>query len=62
MRWEGKGVYLSLEREDPLEKEMATHSSILAWDIPWTEGTWQATAHEVLRAGQDLATEQQQHG
>ena len=23
--------------EDPLEKEMATHSSILAWDIPWTE-------------------------
>ena len=27
----------SLDREDPLEKEMATHSSILAWDIPWTE-------------------------
>ena len=24
--------------EDPLEKEMATHSSILAWKIPWTEG------------------------
>ena len=24
-------------REDPLEKEMATHSSILAWEIPWTE-------------------------
>ena len=24
--------------EDPLEKEMATHSSILAWEIPWTEG------------------------
>ena len=24
-------------REDPLEKEMATHSSILAWKIPWTE-------------------------
>ena len=24
-------------REDPLEKEMATHSSILAWRIPWTE-------------------------
>ena len=23
--------------EDPLEKEMATHSSILAWEIPWTE-------------------------
>ena len=24
-------------REDPLEKEMVTHSSILAWEIPWTE-------------------------
>ena len=32
-----------LGREDPLEKEMATHSSILAWKIPWTEepgGLW----------------------
>ena len=27
----------SLDREDPLEKEMATHSSILAWEILWTE-------------------------
>ena len=27
----------SLGWEDPLEKEMATHSSILAWQIPWTE-------------------------
>ena len=27
----------SLDQEDPLEKEMATHSSILAWEIPWTE-------------------------
>ena len=27
----------SLGREDPLEKEMATHSSILAWEVPWTE-------------------------
>ena len=27
----------SLDREDPLEQEMATHSSILAWEIPWTE-------------------------
>ena len=26
-----------LDQEDPLEKEMATHSSILAWKIPWTE-------------------------
>ena len=28
---------LSLGREDPQEKEMATHSSIHAWEIPWTE-------------------------
>ena len=27
----------SLAWEDPLEKEMATHSSLLAWEIPWTE-------------------------
>ena len=27
----------SLSREDPLEEEMATHSSILPWRIPWTE-------------------------
>ena len=27
----------SLDQEDPLEKEMETHSSILAWEIPWTE-------------------------
>jgi len=28
---------LSLGQEDPLEEEMASHSSILAWEIPWTE-------------------------
>ena len=27
----------SLAQEDPMEKEMATHSNILAWKIPWTE-------------------------
>ena len=33
----------SLSREDPVEKEMATHSSILAWRIPWMEELgWQA--------------------
>ena len=31
--------FQSLGWEDPLEKEMATHSSILAWRIPWTEET-----------------------
>ena len=32
-----KTQVLSLGQEDPLEKRMATHSSILAWRIPWTE-------------------------
>ena len=31
----------SLGWKDPLEKEMATHSEILAWEISWTEGAWQ---------------------
>ena len=31
------GVGWRLDQNDPLEKEMATHSSILAWEIPWTE-------------------------
>ena len=36
--------------EDPLEKEMATHSSILAWRIPWTEepGGLQSMSHKEL--------------
>ena len=38
----------SLGQEDPLEKEMATHSSTLAWKIPWTEepGTLQSMESE----------------
>ena len=32
----------SLGREDPLEEDMATHSSILAWKIPMDRGAWQA--------------------
>ena len=40
-----------LSREDPLEEGMATHSSILAWRIPWTEdpGGW-ATVHGVTKS------------
>ena len=43
---------LSLGREDPLEKEMATHSTILAWRIPWTESTvaWWTTVHGVAES------------
>ena len=38
-----------LGREDPLEKEMAPHSSILAWTLPWTEA-WRATVHGVAKS------------
>ena len=38
-----------LGQEDPLEKGMATHSSILAWTIRWT-GAWQATVHGVTKS------------
>ena len=38
-----------LSREDPLEKEMVTHSSILAWRIPWTEAWW-AIVHGVTKS------------
>ena len=39
----------SLGLEDPLEKEMATHSSILALRIPMDRGAWWATAHGVTK-------------
>ena len=35
--------------EDPLEKEMATYSRILAWEIPWTEEPGRATVHGVAK-------------
>ena len=37
----------SLGREDPLEKEMAAHVSIFAWDIPWTEEPGQLQSMEL---------------
>ena len=43
-------VVLILDQEDPLEKEMATHSSILAWEIPRTEkpgGLWSMVLQKV---------------
>ena len=36
--------------EDPLEKEMATHSSILAWENPLDRGAWQATVYGVTKS------------
>ena len=35
--------------KNPLEKEMATHSSILAWEIPWTEKPGRATVHGIAK-------------
>ena len=37
--------------EEPLEKEMATHSRVLAWKTPMNRGAWQATVHGVARIG-----------
>ena len=45
----------SLGWEDPLEKGMTTHSSILAWRIPKDRGTWQATVHGVLKSWTQLS-------
>ena len=43
----------SLGWEDPLEKEMATHSSPLAWKIPWTEEPGRLQTMGSQRVGQD---------
>ena len=51
----------SLNREDPLEKEMAIHSSILAWEIPWTEELGGLQSIGWQRIGHDLVTKQQQY-
>ena len=40
----------SLDQEDPLEEEMATHSSILAWKNPKDRGAWWATVHGVTKS------------
>ena len=54
--------FQSLDQEDPLEKGMATHSSILAWEIPWTEepgGLYSPWGRK--RVQHDLVTKQQQY-
>ena len=49
-----------LGQEDPLEKEMATHSSTLAWRIPWTEEPGGLQSVGSQRVGHELETKQQQ--
>ena len=49
---------LILGQEDPLEKEIATHSSILAWEIPWTEEPGRLQSIGSQRVGHDLVTKE----
>ena len=51
----------SLGQEDPLEQEMATHPSILAWRIPMGREAWQVTVHGVTKHQTGLS-DQEQHG
>ena len=44
-------------QDDPLEQEMATHCSVLAWEIPWTEELGGLQSMVSHRVGPDLATE-----
>ena len=48
----------SLGQEDPVEEEMATQSSILAWEIPWTEKPGGVQSMGSQRAQHDLAIKQ----
>ena len=59
----------SLGRDDSLQERMATHSSVLAWRIPWTEGwtenpkdrAWRATAYSVAKSPTRLSTHARTH-
>ena len=51
-----RDVVRSLGREDPLEKETATHSSILAWESPMDRAAWRATVHGVTESQIGLNT------
>ena len=50
----------SLGQEDTLEKEIAAHFNILAWEIPWTEEPGGLQFMVLQRVGHDLVTKQQQ--
>ena len=50
----------SLGREEPLEKEIATHSSILAWKVPWTEEPGRLQPMALQRVTHTLASKPQQ--
>ena len=50
----------SLGQDDPLEEEVAAHSGILAWEIPWTEEPVEPQSTGLQRAGHHCVTEQAQ--
>ena len=50
----------ALGRVDPLDKQMATHSSILAWRNPRDRQAWSATVHGLIRVGYNLASKPQE--
>ena len=52
---------LFLGQEDALEKEMATYSGVLAWEIPWTDEPGGLSPTGLQRVKYELATKQQQH-
>ena len=56
--WESR--VQSLDQEDPLEKEMAIHSSILTWNIPWMEEPNRLQSMGLQRVRDDLAQQEQQ--
>ena len=47
----------SLGQGDPQEKEMTTHASILAWEIPWTKEPCGATVHGVIKSQTQLSNQ-----
>ena len=49
----------ALHQEDPLEMEMATHFSILAWEIPWTEEPGGLQSMELQKSQHNLMIKQQ---
>ena len=51
----------SLGQEDPLQKETATHSSVLAWEVPWTEEPGGLQSVGSQRVGHSLAAEPRFH-
>ena len=58
---EGDSQVWSLSQEDPLEKGMATHASILAWRIPWTKEPGELQFMELQKVGQEQITHTHTH-